>query len=158
MLEIASLVPIVAGPARGAAVVGTALEREAAETALETGLRIGDDVVVTTPQAIRDLSLPLDPTGDGPVVFKPKDSWSAAEMVQFERYVDTANEALVAGELSAVGRVPTAGELRANASAEAMAERARAAEAGSPYSGQVGHAPDTTWTGEAEGYEWHDQT
>jgi len=39
-----------------------------------------------------------------------------------------------------------------------MRERVRAEKAGTPYEGQVGHAPDTTWTGKAEGYEWHDQT
>ena len=28
---------------------------------------------------------------------------------------------------------------------------------GRPYQGVVGHGPDTTWTGKAEGYRWLDQ-
>ena len=59
--------------------------------------------------------------------------------------------------LSPSGRVSTKGALRIEASAAAAAERARAAAAGTPYVGQVGHVPDTTWTGTAVGREWQDQ-
>jgi len=40
----------------------------------------------------------------------------------------------------------TKGSLRAQASAAAKAERARAAAQGTPYTGQAGHVPDTALT------------
>ncbi len=42
---------------------------------------------------------------------------------------------------------PTAGALRSEATEAARLERLRAARAGTPYQGQVGHAPDTAITG-----------
>lgn len=45
---------------------------------------------------------------------------------------------------------PTAGALRTAADAAKEAERARALAAGEPYTGQVGHVPDTAITGRAD--------
>lgn len=38
----------------------------------------------------------------------------------------------------------------------AKKERERAEKEGRPYKGDVGHIPDTTWTGTAEPYKWMD--
>lgn len=96
--------------------------------------------------------------GDGPVTFRPPPGATAAEIKQVREYVDACNRARCAGELSSTGRVSTAGDLRREASRAAFRERARAEAANTPYAGQVGHAPDSMWTGKAEGFEWHDQT
>ena len=101
------------------------------------------------------LRTPLNPMGPmkGPVTIKPPPNVSLAEIAEVQAYVQGANEAWRVGALSQVGRVPTAGSLRAAASQAAAAERA----AGS-YTGVVGHVPDTTWTGQAVGFSWLDQT
>jgi hypothetical protein len=96
--------------------------------------------------------------GDGPVVFRPGKDWTPEEHEQLQSYVDAANRARDEGALSPTGRVSTKGDLRVEANEAAREERARAAEAGTPYQGQVGHAPDTTWTGKPDAFEWHDQT
>jgi hypothetical protein len=54
--------------------------------------------------------------------------------------------------------VSTSGALRAAASRAARRERRNAERVGRPYEGQVGHAPDTTWTGRPDSDEWHDQS
>lgn len=55
------------------------------------------------------------------------------------------------------GRVTTAKNgLRKLASRSALKERKRAQRAGTPYLGQVGHVPDTTWTGTPEAPFWMD--
>lgn len=91
----------------------------------------------------------------GPVVVNPPPNASLAQIQQVQSYVNGANQALEAGLLEN-GRVSTAGILRSDASSSAAAERARAAAAGVPYQGQVGHVPDTTWMGAAEPYMWLD--
>jgi len=96
--------------------------------------------------------------GSGPVTFRPPPGATAEEIAQVQAYVEGCNAALCAGELSPTGRVSTSGALRADASSAAAAERARAAAAGSPYSGHVGHVPDTTWTGSATPPSWMDLT
>lgn len=94
----------------------------------------------------------------GVVVFVAKQNFTIAELEQFSRYVNSANSARVSGRLSSTGRVSTTGELRADSSLDAARERKRAAAAGTAYEGQVGHAPDATWTGQPGSHEWHDQT
>ena len=95
---------------------------------------------------------------DGPVVFRGRTDWTAEEHEQLRRYVEVSEQARQNGHLAETGRVSTQGELRREANRAAMAERLRAKNAGEPYQGQVGHVPDTTWTGRPDGYEWHDQT
>lgn len=94
----------------------------------------------------------------GPVVFRAPPGATAEEFAQLQAYVKGSNEGLAAGKLSPTGRVSTAGDLRADASAAAAEERARAAAQGVPYAGHVGHVPDTTWTGSAQPYKWLDLT
>ena len=112
-----------------------------------------------SPIPVRDpVDLATPTPGTGPVVFRARPDTTPEELQQLQRYIDTSNAARLDGQLSPTGRVSTQGALRAEASAEAAAERARALAAGTPYQGQVGHAPDTTWTGNPVGREWHDQT
>jgi hypothetical protein len=54
--------------------------------------------------------------------------------------------------------VSTGGQLRAEASASAREEGRRAAAAGTPYAGNVGHVPDTTWVGKPDPPSWQDLT
>jgi hypothetical protein len=96
--------------------------------------------------------------GDGPVVFRSPAGASPEEVAQVRRYVDAAERARKDRALSETGRVSTKGELRRESSKEARRERVRAERTDTPYEGHVGHAPDTTWTGKPEAYEWHDQT
>jgi hypothetical protein len=97
--------------------------------------------------------------GDGPVeIYLPKKGATPEEIDQMQAYVDAANRAKAEGALSPTGRVSTEGELRLDSNVAAREERARAEAAGTPYQGHVGHAPDATWTGKPQGYEWHDQT
>jgi hypothetical protein len=134
--------------------LGTGLDDLAGDTG--TMARVVDDGDATADDA--DAARAAD-DGDGPVVFNlPKKGATPEEVQQMQDYVDAANRAKADGALSPTGRVSTDGELRTEASAAAREEGARAAEAGTPYQGHVGHAPDTTWTGKAQGYEWHDQT
>ena len=92
----------------------------------------------------------------GPVVFKAPPNSTPEQIAQFQAYVDGSNEALAAGYISPTGRVSTSGSLRIDASLSAAEERAAAAEAGTPYQGQAGHVPDTTWTGRPDPYSWLD--
>jgi len=96
--------------------------------------------------------------GDGVIRFRPPPGATPEEIAQVQRYVDAAERARLEGRLSKTGRVSTDGELRLEASKAARREKLRAAEAGTPYDGHAGHAPDTTWIGKPEAYEWHDQT
>jgi YD repeat-containing protein len=93
---------------------------------------------------------------EGPVTFRAPPGATAEEIAQVKAYVDESNAALEAGYLSPTGRVSTKGTLRTDASLDAALERARAAEAGTPYVGHAGHVPDTTWTGKASPYSWLD--
>lgn len=93
--------------------------------------------------------------GTGPVEFSPPPNASKAEVQEVVDYVASCERARCAG-LTSGGRVSTSGALRRQASAAAAAERRRAAAAGTPYSGVVGHGPDTTWTGLAKPPEWMD--
>ncbi len=91
----------------------------------------------------------------GTVTVNPPPNATAAQIQQVQAYVDGANQAVDQGLLMN-GRVPTAGDLRVAASAAATAERASAAAAGTPYQGQVGHVPDTTWIGTPLPFSWLD--
>jgi hypothetical protein len=99
-----------------------------------------------------------EPTSElsGPVIFSIPDWATPVEVDQFTAYVKGANEAGAAGALSSIGRVPTKGALRDEASQAARAERARAEAAGTPYQGHAGHVPDTTWTGNPNPHSWMD--
>lgn len=96
--------------------------------------------------------------GDGPVVFRARPDLTTTELETLMDHVNYSNAARLDGYLSETGRVSTTGDLRGDANLAAAVERARAADAGTPYQGQVGHAPDTTWTGKAEAYAWLDQS
>ncbi|MEL4105377.1 hypothetical protein AAFA46_00865 [Oscillospiraceae bacterium WX1] len=92
----------------------------------------------------------------GPVEITPPSNATPQQIAQTKAYIDGSNQALEAGKLSPSGRVSTAGSLRIRANASAASERARAAAAGTPYQGHVGHVPDTTWTGTADPFSWLD--
>lgn len=92
----------------------------------------------------------------GVVEITPPLNASPEQIAQTKAYIDGSNQALRAGRLSPTGRVSTAGSLRISANSSAAKERARAAVAGTPYKGQVGHVPDTTWTGTADPFIWLD--
>ena len=94
--------------------------------------------------------------GSGIVEFKATPDATPAQIAQVKAYVDGCNEALKAGKLSSTGRVSTQGLLRRQASRAARKEAQRAANAGTPYTGHVGHVPDTTWTGTPDPYDWLD--
>ncbi|MBV9139727.1 MAG: hypothetical protein JO115_02195 [Pseudonocardiales bacterium] len=128
--------------------------KKAAKDLEQTDKKLNDDARTVATAAVGR----GHPEGDGPVVFRPRGNWTPEENEQLRRYVESANRARDKGMLSPTGRVSTKGELRAAANEEAREERVRAIEAGTQYQGQVGHAPDTTWTGKPEAFEWHDQT
>lgn len=92
----------------------------------------------------------------GPVEFSNFEGASPEQMAQYQRYVEVGNEARDAGALSPTGRVSTSGALSRQATQAAQAERLRAAAAGAPHSGVVGHGPDTTWTGNPKAFKWLD--
>ena len=100
--------------------------------------------------------------GDGPVVFKVSAKATPAEAAQYERYVNSANDAALGGHLNPGGRVSTGdgkpGSLRYDSNKAARQERNRAATAGTPYKDQAGHVPDTTWINRPNPPDWHDQT
>ena len=91
-----------------------------------------------------------------PVEFKAPPNATPYQIQQVKDYVDGCNQALKDGALSSTGRVSTAGDLRRQASSAARSEKVRAAQANIPYSGHVGHVPDTTWTGTPQPYLWLD--
>lgn len=84
----------------------------------------------------------------------PKNNATSENITQTKSYVKGCNRALKDGALSSTGRVSTKGKLRLEVSKSAKAERTAAA--GTPYRGEVGHVPDTTWTGSALPYSWLD--
>ena len=92
----------------------------------------------------------------GPVEINPPLNATSEQIAQTKAYIDGSNQALQAGKLSPTGRVSTAGSLRIRANTSAAKERERAKTAGTPYTGQVGHVPDTTWTGIADPFSWLD--
>lgn len=96
--------------------------------------------------------------GTGPVIFKARADLTPEEIGQTTAYVRSANAARLEGELSPTGRVSTVGVLRRDADAAVEAERLRATAAGTPYKGEVGHGPDSTWTGSPVPRDWIDQT
>lgn len=95
-------------------------------------------------------------SGSGIVEFKAPPDATPAQIAQVKAYVAGCNEALKAGKLSSTGRVSTQGSLRRQASRAARKEAQRATNAGTPYTGHVGHVPDTTWTGTPDPYDWLD--
>lgn len=94
----------------------------------------------------------------GVVIFNAKSTFTISELEQMSANIDEANNVRRNGGLSPSGKVHTSGPLRLAANRAAQKERRRAAGAGTPYSGHVGHAPDTTWTGRPGSQKWHDQT
>ena len=90
------------------------------------------------------------------VVRRPIAGATLAQEAQIREYVSIANLAVAEGYMASTGRVSTQGQLRAAASRAAAQERKRAAAAGVPYRGVVGHAPDTTWTGRPVAPFWID--
>ncbi|MFY7907381.1 MAG: hypothetical protein ACOVO0_14705 [Burkholderiaceae bacterium] len=100
---------------------------------------------------------PLGPRMSGPVEVRVPTWATQAQAAEFRIYADVANQALEAGALSSTGRVSTNGALREMASEAARTERIIAASQGRPYSGVVGHGPDTTWTGNPDAFRWIDQ-
>ena len=100
-----------------------------------------------------------DPSaGHGPVEFSPPPNATAAEIAEVKNYVAVCEQARCSGQLSSTGRVGTSGTLRRQASGAAAAERRRAQAAGTPYSGVVGHGPDTAWTGNPVAPVWIDMS
>ena len=95
-------------------------------------------------------------SGSGIVEFKAPPDATPEQIEQVKNYVDGCNQALQAGKLSSTGRVSTKGSLRRKASKAAKKEAKRAINAGKPYTGHVGHVPDTTWTGNPDPYDWLD--
>jgi len=96
-------------------------------------------------------------TNGGKVTFKVPPKSTPKQVRSARAYVSGSNKALRAGALSPNGRVSTTGTLQSQASRAASLERARAAAAGKPYKGVVGHVPDTTWTGNPQAFMWLDQ-
>jgi RHS repeat-associated protein len=94
--------------------------------------------------------------GYGPVYVNSPPNATPAQVQQVQAYVNAANQAIGADALSVEGRVPTQGDLRQAASIAARAERTRAAAAATPYQGEAGHVPDTTWGGTAQPFLWLD--
>ncbi|NMC56790.1 MAG: hypothetical protein GYA50_06185 [Eubacteriaceae bacterium] len=92
----------------------------------------------------------------GPVEIMPPLNANAEQIKQVKLYIKGANKALREGYISPIGRVSTKGDLRIRASKAAGEERERAAIAGTPYKGHVGHVPDTTWTGTAQPHSFLD--
>jgi len=96
-------------------------------------------------------SFPADEAGTIGIGFKNPinlrtDGLSAAEAQTMREYAKRSNEWLSKNGPQVI--TPTAGELRAAASAAARSERLRAAAEGTPYQYQVGHVPDTAVTGQ----------
>lgn len=94
--------------------------------------------------------------GDGPAVFDAHPLSTPDEIAQYRLYVKGSNLARDDGYLSKTGRVSTSGDLHVASTRQADLERARAAGAGTPYAGHVGHVPDTAWTGKARPHTWMD--
>ncbi|GAB3586197.1 hypothetical protein GCM10027445_64670 [Amycolatopsis endophytica] len=134
----------------------------AGETAGEAASELAGQAYADSAAALEDAQETLDGAGkndpgapaqgDGPVVFYPRQDFTPQQMAEMREHVRIANEALQRGRTSPTGRVSTKGELRRQASEAARREGARR-----PYNGDVGHAPDTTWAGYPEAYQWHDE-
>ena len=125
----------------------------------DTGYLIDLDAAVNDFLSDGSTIIATEGAGDGlsgPVEITPPSNATPEQIAQTRAYIDGSNQALEAGKLSPSGRVSTAGSLRIRANASAAAERARAAAAGTPYQGHVGHVPDTTWTGTADPFSWLD--
>lgn len=150
-LSAAAAIPFGGWAATSAKLAGKAVKAAKAAEAGEEAAKTGETVA-------KDAASVSESAGDGPVVFRGRTHWTAEENDQLRRYVEACERARHDGALSETGRVSTSGELRREANKAAMAERLRAKAEGDPYQGQVGHAPDTTWTGRPDAYEWHDQT
>ncbi|RKP48432.1 LysM peptidoglycan-binding domain-containing protein [Trinickia fusca] len=93
----------------------------------------------------------------GPVVLRdPVAGATPGQVEQIRQYAAISNLAIDEGYMSPTGRVSTAGEMRDDASAAAREERKAAEAEGRPYTGVVGHGPDTTWTGRPVSPFWLD--
>lgn len=160
---------IVAALTAGGGVVATRGSSAAARTTV-AAVRTADNVADAAAAAARAslelqrvrgytlLELARTTVGDGPVVFRARANLTAAEIQTLTDHVNLSNAARLDGYLSETGRVSTAGNLRVDADLAAAAERTRAALDGNPYTGHVGHVPDTTWTGKPDAYAWLDET
>lgn len=124
--------------------------RDDTDTALRDGLETPDyTTTLHNPSQTGEMS--------GPVVFyDPVDGADAGQVDQINSYVAGCNDALNDGYISPTGRVSTEGDLRLDASASARREARRAERAGTPYQGQAGHVPDTTWVGLPDPHSWLD--
>jgi RHS repeat-associated protein len=122
-----------------------------------TGSFAGTFVPAESPEAGAENAEPaLLRTSGGRVTFRPPPGATPQEIAQVKAYCDQCNLALEDGALSPTGRVSTSGALRAAASRSAAMERAAAIAQGNPYTGQAGHVPDTTWTGDPDPWGWMD--
>jgi RHS repeat-associated protein len=138
----------------------TIIDHDVEQTSISASPMIEDLAILTGMhhEALSKLSI----LGGGPPGFAllapPRDkslrpyNINTSDMTPAERqsvieYARRANEYLAANGGTVVQA--TAGNLRTQASAAARRERARAARAGTPYSGQAGHVPDTALTGQA---------
>jgi toxin YxiD len=93
---------------------------------------------------------------EGPVEVRAPPNATPEQIAQARAYCEGCNQAIEEGALSQSGRVNTKGKLRQEASRSANNERTRAAAEGTPYRGNAGHVPDTTWTGTPEPHSWLD--
>jgi len=152
--------------ARGASTasrVAGEVAEEAAEAASSAAARgaaeeAGARAASKGPGDFTEQELARETPGTGPVVFRANANMSPEEITQALEWVRGANEARLAGALSETGRVAVTDEMRAMSKAEAALERARAAQAGTPYSGVVSHIPDRTWLGENPAWAFGDHT
>jgi RHS repeat-associated protein len=85
------------------------------------------------------------PTSQGNAIDLSTKGRTAAETAAIREYASRTNAWLATNGPATIQS--TAGELRVEASAAARAERLRASRAGTSYSGQAGHVPDTAVTG-----------
>lgn len=100
---------------------------------------------------------PVKLSDERPVDIRVPKWATKAQQQQFERYVAGANRAVAADALSSTGRVASnSNGVRDAAEKAAIAERDRAAAAGTPYQGVAGHVPDAAWMGKGQPYEWQD--
>ncbi|HEY9101092.1 JAB domain-containing protein [Chitinimonas sp.] len=121
------------------------VEEAFAWTEAEVGLR-PDHPILMGPQL----------ENSGVVKIRALKNATPEQIRQVMAFVAACNDALLAGALSPTGRVSTLGKLRRAASWKAFKERMAAKLAGRPYTGVVGHVPDTTWMGIAQPYSWMD--
>lgn len=169
-----AILTVLTGGAGGAAAKGASTAAKAAEEAAEeaaevaaktaakdTAARAGEQAAKDTPRGpggYTEDELARPTPGTAPVVFRANANMNPAEIQQAIEWVRGANEARLAGALSDTGRVAITDELRAMSKAEAALERARATQAGTPYTGVASHIPDRTWLSDKPAWVFGDHT